>query len=156
MYHTAEPVMRWCKEHGRALTGTSLRVAEASGTLSFSQAQSLLGSAEPALRRCLAVALQESPDRTLRLKARIRVDLKEGAVGQVKVETEPPRLAASGCAQAVARPELTGTGGLTVVAELTRGAGMPGRVAPPPPASAAPIRPAAHKYQPPPEETDDE
>jgi serine/threonine protein kinase len=126
----------------RALEGAEMRVAEVSGTVPFSQALELLAAVEPALRRCLAVSLQESPARALRARARIRVELQDGAVTSAKIETEP-RLPAAGCAQALARPELPGTGAILVVADLSRAAGQPGRDAPPPP---RPLRaePARH------------
>jgi hypothetical protein len=79
--------------------------------------------ARPALRRCLALALQEAPQRPLHLKARIRVELRPGTAAVARVESEPP-LGPRACAQALARPELGGTGQLTFFADLERRASV--------------------------------
>jgi len=125
----------------RALDHAEIRVAAVTGSISFAQVQSLIESVEPALHRCLAVALQEAPDRALQARARIRIELRDGDVSSARIETTP-RLAAPGCPQALARPEIAGTGSFEVVVDLARAPGMPGRVAPPapPPSRAMPAR----------------
>lgn len=114
----------------RALTRAELRVSEVTGTVSYAQVQGLLAAVTPALRRCLAAALQESPDRALRARVRIQIELQDGVVRSAKVETEP-RLPAALCAQALARPELPGAGGFAVLGDFERAAGLPSRVAAP-------------------------
>jgi serine/threonine protein kinase len=125
----------------RALEHAEMRVGAVTGSISFAQVQSLLSSVEPALRRCLAVGLQEAPDRALQARIRISIELRDGDVSSARIETNP-KLAAPGCTQALARPEVAGTGSFEVVADLARAPGMPGRAAPPapPPSRAAPAR----------------
>ena len=113
-----------------ALTRAELRVAEVTGTASYAQAQDLLTAVTPALRRCLATALQESPDRALRARVRFQIELQDGVVRSARVETEP-HLPAGLCAQALARPGLSGAGGFAVVGEFERAAGQPGRITAP-------------------------
>jgi serine/threonine protein kinase len=103
----------------RSLAHADIRLAEATGTVSPSGALDLLEVARPALRRCLALALQEAPQRPLHLKARIRVELRPGTAAIARMESEPP-LGPRACASALARPELGGTGQLTFFADLER------------------------------------
>ncbi len=114
----------------RALTRSELRVAAVSGTVSYAQAQGLLAAVTPALRRCLATALQESPDRALRVRLRIQIELQDGVVRSARVETQP-QLPAALCAQALARPGMSGAGGFAVAGDFERAAGQPGRMATP-------------------------
>jgi len=103
----------------RSLAHADIRLAEATGTVSPSGALDLLEVARPALRRCLALALQEAPQRPLHLKARIRVELRPGTAAIARMESEPP-LGPRACASALARPELGGTGQLIFFADLER------------------------------------
>ena len=121
----------------RALTSVDIRTAGATGTASYSDAQSLLALSQLALRRCLAVALQAA--RGYAVRARIDVELRPEAMPAARIVTEP-RIAAAGCARILARPELSGTGTLSFVASLSRG---------------APPEPARHIYRPPEPEPDE-
>ena len=121
----------------RALTSVDIRAAGATGTASYSDAQSLLALSQLALRRCLAVALQAA--RGYAVRARIDVELRPEAMPAARIVTEP-RIAAAGCARILARPELSGTGTLSFVASLSRG---------------APPEPARHIYRPPEPEPDE-
>ena len=103
----------------RSLTHADIRLSEATGTVSPTTALDLLEVARPALRRCLALALQQASQRPMHLQARIRVELRPGAPAVARIESEPP-LGPRACARALARPELGGTGQLTFFADLER------------------------------------
>ena len=114
------------KQAELALIRAELRVAEVTGTVSYAQVQDLLTSVAPALRRCLAAALQESPDRALRARIRFQIEVLDGGIRSARLEAKP-NLPAALCSQALARPGLLGAGGFAVVGDLERAAGQPGR-----------------------------
>ena len=103
----------------RSMRRADVRLTEATGTVSMGRAEALLRLVNPALRRCLALALFQAPFEPRRATARIRVELRSGIVVDARVESSPP-LPAEGCAGPLARPELGGVGVLTFVAELER------------------------------------
>jgi hypothetical protein len=123
----------------RALTSVDIRVVGATGSASYLEAQRLLALSQLALRRCLAVALQAA--RGYAVRATIEVELRPGAMPSARIETRPG-IAASHCARILARPELPGSGTLTIVATLSHG--------------APPVEPARHTYPVPTAETDDQ
>jgi hypothetical protein len=102
-----------------SLVRADVWLTEATGTLSPTAALSLLAAVKPSLRRCLALALAESPERAVRAAARIRIELTPGGMVSAKTESET-HLAADHCARALARPELGGAGSLTFAAEIER------------------------------------
>ena len=103
----------------RSMARAEVRLVEATGTVPMGRAAALLTLVNPALRRCLALALFQAPSQPQRATARIRIELRPGNLVDARVESSPP-LPAEGCAGPLARPELGGAGVLTFVAELER------------------------------------
>jgi serine/threonine protein kinase len=106
-----------------SLVRADVWLTEATGTLSPSAALTLLGVVRPALRRCLALALWQVPNRPVRAAARLRVEMGPSGVVSAKTESQT-RLLADSCASALARPELGGAGVLTFAAEIERKRGL--------------------------------
>lgn len=103
----------------RALSNVDIRLSGVTGTASFGEAQSLVSATQLALRRCLAVAMLASPLKPSFEKAHIEIELRPGAMPGARIDTDP-RIAASGCARILARPELSGAGTVSVNAVLLR------------------------------------